>query len=637
MQTTASPSPKRTEPASGRRRVLMGARRNWVEVLCVVAIVVLATTVRYPTLQQPLVEVHGFRQTQTAYTARIFHEQGIDLLHPQLPVLGEPWEVPFEFPLFQALASVTMSFGLDPDPALRVTGLATFLLTSLLVWGLVRFVTRKRVAAAAALVAFSFSPFALVWSRASMIEYLATAGAVGFAFAGILWLNTRRLVWAVTALGAGVLGMLVKPTTGAFWVLPILGWGAGQPHLRNWVGLVRKMSPWARRTLRPEFLAVLGLPYLGALLWTRHADAIKEASPLTEWLTEGALREWNYGTIDQRLALDNWLVVLNRAEDLLVGPVLWGGLLLLPFIAGQRRWFWVGVLLTAILPVAVFFNLYLVHDYYLAAASPAIAMLLGSGVGWIHDRVKERFGPVSALVGTLILTAGWLASILSTTAPYWRSAYGKVKGSSLAVEVPDVTGTEDRLVVVGLDWSPHLLYYAHRRGLMLTPHLDPTKTVEELRRRGYEYFVALDPGNDPVHHLRGWPWIGVVSEHVYRVGNRPSDVGPAAVMASSDPEEFTRIASSSKELTAGPISVDCGAPVSFLRGSVATWIHLGAAENDAARIWLGSGLAPLPEVDTIAVPTAEPEEPLTLLCTGVESLQIESVVSGPMPGALGSD
>ena len=35
-----------------------------------------------------------FRQTQTAYTARIYHEQGIDLLHPKLPVLGEPFEVP---------------------------------------------------------------------------------------------------------------------------------------------------------------------------------------------------------------------------------------------------------------------------------------------------------------------------------------------------------------------------------------------------------------------------------------------------------------------------------------------------------------------------------------------------------------
>ena len=29
-------------------------------------------------------------------------------MHPKMPVLGEPFEVPFEFPLFQAAASLVM-------------------------------------------------------------------------------------------------------------------------------------------------------------------------------------------------------------------------------------------------------------------------------------------------------------------------------------------------------------------------------------------------------------------------------------------------------------------------------------------------------------------------------------------------
>ena len=57
-------------------------------------LLVFTVLIHLPTFDQPLVERHNFRQTQTAFTARIYHEQGIDLFHPKLPVLGPPWEVP---------------------------------------------------------------------------------------------------------------------------------------------------------------------------------------------------------------------------------------------------------------------------------------------------------------------------------------------------------------------------------------------------------------------------------------------------------------------------------------------------------------------------------------------------------------
>src|SRR3990172_12922435 len=98
-----------------------------LEALTVVGALAIAVAVRAPTLDQPLLEAHSFRQTQTAYTALVFHEQGIDLLHPKMPVLGAPFEVPFEFPLFQAGASLVMDAGVRPDVALRLSGLACFL------------------------------------------------------------------------------------------------------------------------------------------------------------------------------------------------------------------------------------------------------------------------------------------------------------------------------------------------------------------------------------------------------------------------------------------------------------------------------------------------------------------------------
>ena len=198
-----------------------GRRSRRREAAGVFALMILATLVRLPTLSQPLQENHGFRQTQTAYTAVIYHEQGVSLLHPKLPVFGAPFEAPFEFPLFQALAAGVMSWGLSADVAMRTTALACFLLSAMLLWGLVRHVG-GRVAAMTTLALFLFSPFSLLWSRASMIEYLAVAGALGWLWAGLLWRERRRLVYAAAALTAGLTVMLVKPTTGVFWLLPLL-------------------------------------------------------------------------------------------------------------------------------------------------------------------------------------------------------------------------------------------------------------------------------------------------------------------------------------------------------------------------------------------------------------------------------
>jgi hypothetical protein len=50
-----------------------------------------AVIVRLPTLAFPIVEAHSWRQTHTAFPAVIWAKEGLDLLNPQVPVLGPPW------------------------------------------------------------------------------------------------------------------------------------------------------------------------------------------------------------------------------------------------------------------------------------------------------------------------------------------------------------------------------------------------------------------------------------------------------------------------------------------------------------------------------------------------------------------
>src|SRR5271154_4345091 len=50
-------------------------------------------------------DFHGFRQAQTAISAESIRNGG-PILRYETPVLGPPWSLPFEFPLYQALVAL---------------------------------------------------------------------------------------------------------------------------------------------------------------------------------------------------------------------------------------------------------------------------------------------------------------------------------------------------------------------------------------------------------------------------------------------------------------------------------------------------------------------------------------------------
>ena len=58
----------------------------------------------------PLVGEHNFRITQTASTAFWFVQEGFRLDY-QTPVVGKPWSIPFEFPIYQYLTALLSLLG----------------------------------------------------------------------------------------------------------------------------------------------------------------------------------------------------------------------------------------------------------------------------------------------------------------------------------------------------------------------------------------------------------------------------------------------------------------------------------------------------------------------------------------------
>ncbi len=417
------------------------------------ALVLVDLIIHVPTLAQPLLERHAFRQTQTAWAALIYHQGGIDLLNPTVPVEGPPWRVTFEFPLFQALAAVLMDWGLAPEIALRGLSLAFFLVTGLLLWSIVRRIGGN-AAAIVALAAFLFSPLGLLWSRTSLIEYLATACALAFVSLALVWRERQSGLAYTLALLAGSAAMLVKATTGLYWVLPfvLLGFLPGRQPLR------------LRHLLSPAAIMLVAIPLAVGLGWTWYVDSVKNSSPVTAHLTSSAMFAWNFGTIAQRLDPVSWLVIGNRL--LLVGAWLLPVALPLALIRAnsERSLLFVGwMLLAAWMPIATFTNLYVVHDYYLAAISPAIAALIGLGFGgWLSHLTVPR-----AAVATLEGIALWALSLI-LFGSYWLPMYEPVSDPervlARAEQIRDQTRPEDLVAINASGWSPSLLYYAGHWG-----------------------------------------------------------------------------------------------------------------------------------------------------------------------------
>lgn len=483
-------------------RVVDVLSRPWVVWTAFVLVVAGVIWFHLPSLHQPLLEHHSFRQTQTAWTALIFHEQGIDLFHPKIPVFGPPWDVPFEFPLFQALGALVMNGGVEPDVAMRVTGLASFLATMLVLSRLVARIAGE-AAALVAVLAFAVCALALLWARTSMIEYFVVAASLTTVYAALRWHESRHWAWWALALGAGVIAMMVKPTTAVMYLPAILALA--------WTGFrAGRERPLGKPLLYAgALLALIAVPLLFGGLWTVYADKVKAASEFTANQTSAALVTWNFGSIDQRLNPDTWGLILGRVNELVLG----GQTYFVPFAIGfawiplgflaslwlKWRLFTIAWLAGAFIGPLVFVNLYYIHDYYLIALTPMAAAVVGIGLVWTMRKWKWILPP---LLGAFLVVC-WIGN-LKTSEHYWVIQFYDTHLGEHHLEAAEYIDQRsepgDMIVMVGRGWNPATFYYAQRWGLMLEGNEQDQlerargELLPQLRADGYTRLFDCPPG-----------------------------------------------------------------------------------------------------------------------------------------------
>ncbi len=598
--------------------------KRW-ELIFLILVVLAVGLSRLPTLDNKLMEAGlAYRQTFTAFQTVGFHETGIDLLHPTVPVLGSPWEIPAEFPLFQAVASIPMSWGIPADVANRATALGFFVLSALVLWALLRLLADRFVAAVGVIV-FTFSPLALLWSRASLMEYLATFGALLWVLGVVRWRDNPRVVWIVLAVTGGAIAAAVKLPTAVAWVAPVVLHRA--PAARSgesaWLA-------WIRERVRPGFLAITMIPAIVGIAWTLHGDSIKAASPiLRSWPEMG--KRFFLGTLDMRLDFAGWFRVLSRISSWVVGHGWWILAIGAVAIVVRNRSTWIGLVLVPLTGIAVFFTPYAWFDYYLIAVSPALAAILALGIttlaSWFADRGARK---IVVLVSLMTL---WLASTVGSSFGYWSQAYEAPRGAPPeAVEIAALTRPGDLVMVGGIDWDPRVLYYAHRKGLMLyEPFV--TREIAQHQVDLDEYRALYLAG--PLSHLAEWaairPWYAPVTEHTMLLGSSLDDLGGVELAATTKPLEtvidgvgYTSLA----ELGGSEIHCDGSDHIELPGGPGTLWVTMRA--DGEARPVMRSGIVPVPSESATLVwrmPEGETDRPGDVLtCINEGSITIESAV-----------
>jgi hypothetical protein len=448
------------------------------------------TLVRVPQLFQEATTSYAFRLAQTAMNTQGFADHGVDLRRSPLPVFGVADDVPFEFPLFQALAREVMRLGLDATSATRFVGLVSFQVVVLL-WGVQLGRWIGAWAGVATAVLLELLPFGLLWGAAPLIDFFSVAVGLAMVLALERFMRAGSWAWLVAGAVAASLLFVVKVTT-----VPALGilLLVAIALLVVDVGLA---VSWRRIVI--ALVVGPGLALLSLVLWTRHADAVKEASSATTFLTSYALHEWTFGTWAQRSDSAIWDLMFARVSGEMVGvwavSLVLGLALALVLGDARHRIVVVGMALAAVAPVATFLNLYWRHDYYLSAVYPVICAIPVVGVAALAARHPRP----RVVVPVAVVTAALMVSSVTTHEGKEALELARDPGPVrvLSHRLARVTPADAKVVVVGCDWNPTILYEAHRTGLMFRSDTRASRAWTENDIHDYDFIARCYPTLNP--------------------------------------------------------------------------------------------------------------------------------------------
>jgi hypothetical protein len=410
-------------------------------------------------LFQPLVDRFAFRQTQTALTA-FWLMRGGPILAYETPVVGFPWSIPYEFPLYQIIVAA-LSRGVPLDAAGRIVSFAFFVGCLWPLRVLFRALRFDALVFPCVSILFLLSPLYLFWGRTFMIETCALFFSLVWLAYFAKYLHEPKGAFAAVALVAGSLGILAKPTT--FPAFSVLG---GLLFLKEFRAAGEVRDTGGKVRLLVIALLLVSVPFALGMLWTAYADMVKVENEIGARLTSRALVPFNFGRWDQRVGMTLWRdVILHRSLMDAFGYAAIPAVALVGASLFCRRHAYAtaAAVVAFIIPFLMFTNLHIVHSYYQSANALFMLAAAGMGIACVMSSGQAVLG----LTSLAVIVAGQLVYLRSVYAPLLTEELTTMPQYRIAQIARSSTSPDDRLIIVGDDWSSTIPYYAQRKSLAI--------------------------------------------------------------------------------------------------------------------------------------------------------------------------
>lgn len=422
---------------------------------------------------------HDWRQCDTAWYIWDFYQNGIDLLHPAVCWMGASDTLALEFPLPEAVVALAYQVFGESVPLARFIFLCFFAGALYYFYQTADLLFGQQLARLATLVYLAL-PLSIFYSRAIHIDFAAILLVHAMFYYFLFGVKHRRWEYIFFSSLAAALAVVIKAPYAVAFALPMFYYAIQQKEIR-----------WTIRTGGFYLFAVAAF-----WLWQYHVNVINSAAPDLDYIlhyrkmTQNST--WYFGTIDLRLSLYPWWILLQRGvlEVAGIGGIVFFllGLWRLNRLPGfQLLLFWMLGLAAYVL---IFFNLNFVHNYYQIPLLAPVAILCAGG---LQTAASEKSRRLLGLFGLLAV-----ANIFYTEINYFKVTPEHVEaGQLIRQNTPD-----SALVIVTFQTmdcrNPKILYRARRRGWSLEEAALKPGVIERLHKEeGARFWVYIGAGLPP--------------------------------------------------------------------------------------------------------------------------------------------
>ncbi|MCP3965971.1 MAG: hypothetical protein GY718_06390 [Lentisphaerae bacterium] len=413
----------------------------------------------------PILDRHSFRQTQTALSAYWMLKNGHYLFY-QTPVYGIPWTIPFELPTYQWLVVIIYKISHLPlDVCGRLISIIFFYLTFWPIYKLLKALKLEFNLFLILVILTCFSPIYLFWSRTFMIESVSLFLSFCYLVNVQLFLSKRKLLFLIVGVIFGSLAILTKVTTFvpisifSAWLI-IFDW-----HKNFGFNLRKKII--IKYAITILFALV---PILILLIWAKYSDQLKmeSISGLGEELTSSSLFYWNFGTIGQRISSKLWYyTVFSRSIQLTVNKYCFLLYYIPLFFCLLKSKYFKFALISFISFLAsflIFPNLFIIHDYYLYENSIYLLLFCSIILFYLLKR-KHNILFFIVIILTIFLQ---VKTYFNNNGITYASASQNLEAAndfSIGKFINNNINPNGKILVYGNDWSSTICYYSKRKSL----------------------------------------------------------------------------------------------------------------------------------------------------------------------------